>query len=599
MIRMSDDPPQPPAGHHLTPLGLAATYLTIGDLLPPPAPGLEHVVLRLAAIPIERTLDWVGRMLAPSGLGGTSWAAHQQTLAAQWFDQRTSAGAKARSLVVSGQRILLAPQVLLLLARLALEHGSRRSPSDEDRPAPVSERVHSLIEAMLMLAHHMGAQRRHNDDRRHDSNGVLVLGDDKVTDLEVALAANILMNRRPHPASVFDRFARRWLEIPTEGSTRSQAVDLVGEFEAGTGVALGDMTLVASALWARTIGDRGPRAGSDELQELGLRADRVNRVLSLIGGTVDELRQESRNADQALDPEFDISLFSRRPVIRLANGGLLVVSPTLLLERAFGWLPRWDMTGGLEAQRDGGRKRAARALGLLQETTEIHAVESLTAAGIAGAVSNVYSNDAIQAAFGTKAPNADCALAWPEDWVVAEVSSRPVGRQTAGAASAAALIDEMNKSIENKARQLDGTIAAIRADEELLTDAPMDLRHTRRFWPLLVTSEGFPVYPLLNFRIRAMLREAGYLTGSDTADLIVLDTEALEAVEAVGQAGGPSLPLLLAEHAASDMSDFGFKEWLLITHSNRVPTRVLERWHRALDPVLEALRSHANRDPLV
>jgi hypothetical protein len=282
-------------------------------------------------------------------------------------------------------------------------------------------------------------------------------------------------------------------------------------------------------------------------------------------------------------------------VVRLANGGLLVVSPTLLLERAFGWLPRWDMTSGMEAQHDGGRERAARALRLLQETTEIHAVESLTAAGIAGAVSAVYSNDAIQAAFGTKAPNADCALAWPQDWVVAEVSSRPVGRQTAGAASAAALIDEMNKSIENKARQLDGTIAAIRAHGERLTNAPVDVRQTRRFWPLLVTTEGFPVYPLLNLRIRAMLREAGYLTGSDTSDLVVLDTEALEAVEAVGQAGGPSLPLLLAEHAASDMSDYGFKEWLLMTHSNRVPTRVLQRWHRALDPVLEALRAHANR----
>jgi hypothetical protein len=583
-------PPSPPAGHSWTTIGLGATYLTIGDLTEP-APGLERVVLSLAAIPIERTLDWVARMLAPSGLA-SEWVAHQQQLAGVWFDRNGRPGARALQLVSSGERVLLAPQVLLVLARLALIHGGRRPAGDHEDDATVER---SLVIAMLILGHHMGSRRRQNDEQFRGPDGTLVLNGPEITDLEVSIAANMLINRHPYVASVFDRFARRWLEIPTEQADQPGAVDLAAEFQAATGVSMNDMSIVATALWARAIGPSGPLVGPDDLTTLGLGIDRTERVLSLLSGSVDELRQETESSDQTLDPEFDLSLFNRRPVVRLSNGGLLILSPPLLLERAFGWLPRWDMTNGLEEQGKAGRARADRALRFLRETTEIHALEALERVAVAGAADGSYRPEAVQAAFGTSRPNADCVLAWPSNWVIAEISSRPVARQAAGAASAAALLEEMRMGIVSKARQIAGTIDALRTNETALTGRAAPTPDAqKRFWPVLVTTEGFPVHTLMNQRIKSMLDEAGYLTAADTGDLVIVDTEALEAVEAVSENGGPNFPELLAEHAQSELHAHAFKEWLLVTKSNRPPSRLMDRWARVVESVLRAMQENAD-----
>lgn len=68
-------------------IGLASTYLTAGDLTAHPQ-GLEAVVAALAAVPVERALDWAARMLAPSGFGAT-WRAHQAEQARDWFNAST------------------------------------------------------------------------------------------------------------------------------------------------------------------------------------------------------------------------------------------------------------------------------------------------------------------------------------------------------------------------------------------------------------------------------------------------------------------------------------------------------------------------------
>lgn len=248
--------------------------------------------------------------------------------------------------------------------------------------------------------------------------------------------------------------------------------------------------MVALTLWARAIGDDGPRVGPGHLDDLGLGPDRTANALGLLSDTVEGLAARSAGSEADADPELDMTLFGRTPVVRLGDAGLVVVSPVLLLERAFGWLPVYDIEQGFAAARSGGRARAAAAVQFLRRTSEAHAVEAFRHAAEAGQKpGRVYGEAEIQRAYGTGRPNADTACQWDADWVVAEVSSRKVTRRTAAAASATDLINDLDKGIVDKARQLDGTIAALRADETRLTGAPA-AGGPGRYWPVVVATEG-------------------------------------------------------------------------------------------------------------
>ena len=557
-------------------------------------PSEGFVFRQLAGVPRERAVDFCARMLAPSA--GAGWREHQKREAEAWFGG-IPASARALDLVLAGKRHLFAPQIVLQLARLSLVHGSLALPDGDQTPDALARYETAMRMAMLVLAHHAGAHRRGEDDRLRRPDGGLVLDGSGVTGLEVELAANLLANHRPYPASASDRSERRWVEIPREEHGRAGTVDLQAEYETATGVPLRDLRMIGATLWARVTGGSGPRTGPGYLDDLGLGPERTERALALISGTVDELAaEEQATSASGLGSTYETSLFGRRPVVRLANGGLLVVSPHLLVHRTLGWLPRWDLTNGLRSLGSSGRKRAKRAEGYLRHTTEQHAMETISGLAAAGSPRGVaYGETQIQRAYGTREQNADCAVDGPEAWVVAEISSRSVTRETAAAMSAQDLISDITYGVVDKARQLEATIRALRADETRLTGTGAVV--PRRFWPVLVTTEGFPVHPVITARVRAMLRDAGLLQAADVAAVVIVDTQALEASQTVAEQGGPNLPALLAEHAVSGMSAFGFREWLLLQHGPlKPPARIMQRWDRVLAPVLQALeRSEAQR----
>jgi hypothetical protein len=166
---------------------------------------------------------------------------------------------------------------------------------------------------------------------------------------------------------------------------------------------------------------------------------------------------------------------------------------------------------------------------------------------------------------------------------------RQTPRTVAGGRVSADLLDHLNKGAVVKARQLDATIARIRADETPLTGQPAPAG-PRRFWPVLIVPDGFPATPLTVRRLHRMIHAAGLLTDPDTAPLVVVDNEALEAAETVADNGGPTLPDLLAEHAGSDRADYGFKDWLLLDRGTLRPTsRITDRWARSFTSAFDAL----------
>jgi hypothetical protein len=544
-------------------------------------PSIERAIDLLREVPVERTLSWIGHLLLGSALPGQLWEQRQRDLALELFPD-TEPGRAARDLVLSGQRHLIVPHVLLQMARLALLHGSRSPAGDHEDPAVVAENYSKLLPSMLVVAHHQSSRNIAPDQLQTDAD----LEELPISALELELAANILSNHRPYAASMLDRSARRWIEIPAEDS-RGSAIDLSAEYEAATGVPFDDLRTVGITLWARAFGDDGPRFRSEHLEKLGLSPERVSAVLGLVSGTVEELAEEARREGAAGD--YNSSLFGRRPLIRLADGQVLILSPLLLLERTLGWIPRWDLYAGFQTQGKPGRKREADAVRYLRESTEAHAAETLRAVAAAGRRQGVvYGEREIQGAYGTGDDNADAAIDWKGNWVVAEISSRLPMRGTAAGSSARDLLTDLNRGILEKAEQIDATIAAIRGDESKLTGQPA--RNQLRFNPVLVATEGFPVTPHMTERVRKMMIRVGLCQGEDTSPLVIVDIEALELAEAITETGGPDFPRMLAGHRRSPLRAYGLSTWLVETYGSRqAPKRIMDRWARVLDPILAQL----------
>jgi len=563
---------------------LERQYLTAADVAPI-VPEEQFVLRQLSRIPVERALEWCARMLAPQV--GAAWPQHQREEARAWFSGQ-SAASEALRLVESGERELVAPQVLLELARLAVLHCCPSVPGAKESQEVLGRYVVGMRSAMLVLAHHTGWRRRLADELRRLPDGRLPLGGVEVTGLERELAANLMLNHRPYAASAFDRSQRRWIELPQEQVGGSNTVDLQAEYAAATGVPLEDVRTIGLVLYAAVL-NGNPRTDAGYLDDLGMDRPRRDRALALFSATPTELAATARKAKTAsLGAEYDLTLFGERPVVRLGDESLLVVAPQLLLHRTIGWLPYWDLVNGLKALGSGGRRRAAQADTYLRKTTEAHAIETLKHLSSAGRLpGQMYGEQAIQDAFGTKEPNADCAIEWPRAWVVAEISSRTVTQETAS--GGAGLLQDIELGVVEKARQLDGTIRALRVNEQALTGGRAH-GGRRKFLPVLVTTEGFPLHPIITARLRRMVAAAGYLQASDTAPLVVLDVEALEAAEALAERGGPALPKLLQDHARSSMRDYGFREWLILQRgARRAPKRVMQRWDRVFEPILISL----------
>jgi hypothetical protein len=597
---------------HLPPdLRMATQFLTARDMRRQ-VPRMSKVEKMLSDIPVERTLDWVARMIAPTFRGRVEARAHEVQVARSQFTQ-SPGEMRALDLVLTRQRQLFAPHVLLYLGRLAVLHGSPRPAGDYESQQQVARYERILLDAMLIAAHHSGSRRRADrtdavgvderdpapareatpadgsSDQAASASGTQdndPRGDDVVTAMDLELAANIMANRKPFPASTFDRSERRWVEIPAEDDDPA-AVDLAAEFEAATGTSFADLRMVGVVLWARTAAGESPHIGRNHLDGLGMGADRARAVLRLISGDLATLRAEARKAGPS---EYESSLFSRFPLVECDDGSFIIMNEAMLVERTLGWLPRHDLdalayNGGPE-----GRRRAASAVTYLRSTTERHAVETLQAlTDVHPEPGVMYGAKEIQGAYGSKDLNADVAIVGSDSVVVAEISSRTVMRGTAAGSSSKDFLKDLNHGVLDKVGQIDSTINDIRDDLSALT-GDTSAPSPQRIWPVLVTTEGWPITPRMTKRVRRLLESNNLLQGAQVKPLNIIDIEGLEAAEAVIERTGLSLDSLFEEHQASLLSLNGFRDWLIDRYAPVRPTeRIMNRWDRTFAPALAAL----------
>lgn len=321
----------------------------------------------------------------------------------------------------------------------------------------------------------------------------------------------------------------------------------------------------------------------------------VDRALSLVARTADEFRRLILSTPREFRTEWSFDVLRRYPLLRMDNGDILVLSKRLLIERVYGWLPIFDLTDGLKAKKR--KTDAERAVRWLRHLCEADALAGL--ANLAGP-SRFFGESSIQLAFGTAVQNADAAIEYADAWVVFEIGTHQLTRATVVAAKPEALESDLRLGIDDKAAQLDATIRELIADESrLTTQAP---RGRRRYVPVLVLTEGFPVNPMTMTAVRERLRVAGLFADARIGPLHIIDQEELDMAEAIAEERGPSLLQLFEDHERSNLADSGFKNWLILERGRgigpRRPKRLeavrAEAWQPALDRLRKQTEEHEN-----
>jgi hypothetical protein len=310
-------------------------------------------------------------------------------------------------------------------------------------------------------------------------------------------------------------------------------VDLEEAYAEVTGVPLRDVLAVATfvRLHAATT---GPYVPADYFRPLGWSTERLQAALRVFTTDAGTLRAELQQETQERGIPWGFSKLEQYPVVFLDDGGLLLLDVNLLVPRVFGGIPIYDIVAPLAP--DGRRpdpSRAERTFGCVRHLAEVYAmevIESLTGAG--SSCRRLCREDELRSAVGRKKQRqklADAAVDYGDGWVVAEVTTSKLTRASV-AASSAALSGDVDKLV-GKVAQLDATIAVLRGRERVLTGAAPT--PGRRFHPLLVLADPFPVNPFSLEVLRRRVAARGLLTGRDVAPLEVVGLVELEMLEAL------------------------------------------------------------------
>ena len=177
-----------------------------------------------------------------------------------------------------------------------------------------------------------------------------------------------------------------------------------------------------------------------------------------------------------------------------------------------------------------------------------------------------------------------------ESWLIVEITSTMPRREAIVGVDAEAFLEDLDKLLA-KVRQIDSSISLIRADETALTG---HATRPRRFLPVLVCTEGFPVNPITMSELERRCDAESLLQGDDVQGLRLLTHEDLEAAEALMETHGVSLSALLEDHANSSLRAMDLRSYIL---ASRNPIRLRPtRLDEATDAAFESLMSRVGRD---
>ena len=218
---------------------------------------------------------------------------------------------------------------------------------------------------------------------------------------------------------------------------------------------------------------------------------------------------------------------------------------------------------------------------------EVYARESLQAQGRRHGL-RLFAEAELRAALSpeTGQKTSDVTVDDGRRWAVFEVTSSRLARDSVASTSAERLDRDFDKLLE-KVRQLDATITSLRVRESVLTGQPTSALPRRRYFPVLVLTEGFPVNPVTLTKLRQRAEEAGLLCGDDVGELEVVDSTELEMLEGASFGEITVLDALEAKGRAA-LFRANLRDFLLREHrfSATTPDRVRQLAQVAYDIAL-------------
>lgn len=543
------------------PIDSIATYLTGAQVFGEPVPA-EVVVAHLRHLELTEVLGVCARLLCLVDRGSSP----EQVDAALEDVFHPQAWKLIRSLTAGGRRRLVAPHVLLVL----LKHAARFSGDCRLPGAPSG----NIVRAMLGTADDL--------ERLGGSDPDAVIGVGPPGVIEREIVATHHFHSELDPRHTMAKFIRRWKQLPVELVGDSRVVDLGRTFADAVGVTVDEFVAVGMALYTASL-VRGPVIPRDHLAGLHLRDGVADRVLGLVMRGTADLRAWARSS--VAGPAWEFGHVEQFPVVDCGEH-MVVVRPRLVLQRFFGWLPLFDVAAGLGDSRPA-RKRADAVRNCLGHLGEVYVRETLREQCRRHGF-RVFDEEQIRDALSSAGGVRTCDLTVDDGrrWAAFEVTSSHLNRESVNASSAERLDEVLNRLV-GKVEQLDQTIDALRRKESDLTGLPAEGR--RRYFPVLVLTEGFPVNPITLTTLRQRAHAAQLLQGDDVAELEVVDGVELEILEGAGL-GEPTVldALELKQNAAlhrSNMRDFLLRERRL---RSTTPDRVALLAEVAFDIALDA-----------
>ena len=575
------------------PLDLAAVYLIPSEI------GARHLgvadLAELAAqYPYDETLFEVAKLLNAFDQPSFNRAELEEAVAQAWFKPELLARVLTR-LRSTGEdkRVLLAPQILLRVLELLILHGGASSLSL--LPVPL---------LYLSVAQSLGSGRRASEEATVSDVDFGVRLDEQPIEaanaLVVELVANQHLNSDKDWPSLFGSFLRRWKQMPREaadgvGYSGADPTDPEDLFLTYVGIPFTDLTTIVAAMWAAALNHIVVDLETVRTS-LGWDKSRFDKVLDLIAADRTRMADAIREEDADIGTDWTFSAFGHYPLLLLGNGHAVVTRIWLLLNRAYGWPPAFDIRAGVERALpgDANKKERNRIISKfedqLRDNTERYVVEILaTNAPLTGPLKRLWDGRELEAAYSRPGVKiSDGAVEYADAWVVIEVSTRRLTRGSVAGQGPDHLLDDVKKGVVVKARQLQSTIEQLRRDESALTGRPA--RQRRRIIPVLVLSEGFPINPAVRTVVEHVLKEADVLQDVE-GPLHIVDLEELELLEQAESLGQGTLLELLERHERSTLAGAGLRDFLLlgVGVAGR-PARLEALWQEVFTPLLDRLR---------
>lgn len=477
------------------------------------------------------------------------------------------------------KRGLIVAQALLVTAQQAMLHCPEVPPKDS---SPVN-----IVTVYLAIADHLVEDESNDLSHELTSKGVPgALGRE--------LISNQLFNADVDEAHVFARFNRTWLQLPKERIDDRDIVDLEEAYLSATGVPLRDVLVAGIALRTATLNGQCI-IKPDYLTGLNWASDRIERALSFFTADISSMRdaiQAQQKSGKATSWSFDT--FRAYPVLRDHEGTMAVIDTDLLMKRIFGWRPIFDIKNALmKTGNDEDRKQASRidnAVRRLAEAYTAEIIDSLTGSS-KDANQRAYHDEELRKAYSTKqgVKIADVAVDYGDSWVVSEITTIQLRRDSVSGISDDAVIADLNKLIEEVA-QIDATIHSLRENEEALTGIEPNKDIRRQYYPLLVLTEGFPVNPISLPLLREKVAKKGLLQGEDIMPLEIADLPELEMIEGIQERGGPSLKDILNKKRSGSLHNMQIRDFILV--ELRLPTQRPKRQLKLYKEGLRTILSH-------